>query len=38
MANKIIYSSHFIRKAKVLKKKHTSLTSDLASLEKTFDK
>lgn len=36
MANKVIYSSHFIRKAKFLKKKHASLTSDLAALEESL--
>jgi len=34
MANEVFYSSIFIRKAKVLKKKHASLTSDLDALEK----
>jgi hypothetical protein len=33
MANKVIYSPVFIRKAKELKKKHQSLTSDLEALE-----
>jgi len=36
MANKIIYSSIFIRKAKDLKKRHSSLTSDLETLEKSL--
>ena|SRR5258708_25618584 len=36
MANKIIYSSIFVRKAKDLKKKHTSLISDLDALEKSL--
>jgi hypothetical protein len=36
MANKIIYSSIFIRKAKDLKKKHASLTSDLEVLEESL--
>jgi mRNA-degrading endonuclease RelE of RelBE toxin-antitoxin system len=36
MANRIIYSSAFVRKAKILKKKHLSLTSDLAVLEKSL--
>src|ERR1700743_1992137 len=36
MSNKIIYSSIFVRKAKILKKKHLSLTSDLAELEKSL--
>lgn len=36
MANKVIYSQVFIRKAKELKKKHTSLTSDLDELEKVL--
>jgi hypothetical protein len=38
MANKIIYSSIFIRKAKALKKKHSSLTSDLEALEEVLIK
>jgi len=33
MANRVIYSAIFVRKAKILKKKHPSLTSDLAALE-----
>jgi len=33
MPNKIIYSSRFIHKAKNLKKKHASLSSDLEILE-----
>jgi hypothetical protein len=36
MPNRIIYSSIFIRKAKNLKKKHVSLTSDLATLEESL--
>ena len=36
MDNKIIYSSIFVRKAKTLKKKHTSFTADLAALEKSL--
>lgn len=36
MPNKVIYSSYFIRRAKTLKKKHASLTSDLAALEKSL--
>ena len=34
MANRIEYSTIFIRKAKSLKKRHPSLTSDLEELEK----
>ena len=34
MGNKVRYSSLFVRKAKVLKKKHLSLSDDLAELEK----
>jgi mRNA-degrading endonuclease RelE of RelBE toxin-antitoxin system len=33
MANKVIYTPAFIRKARSLKKKHLSLTSDLEKLE-----
>jgi hypothetical protein len=36
MANKVIYSSYFIRRAKALKKKHASLTADLAILENSL--
>ena len=36
MANKVIYSSYFVRKAKFLKKKHPSLTSDLLTLEESL--
>ncbi|HAL82923.1 MAG TPA: addiction module toxin RelE [Mucilaginibacter sp.] len=36
MANEIIYSAVFIRRAKDLKKKHASLTSDLDILEKSL--
>ena len=36
MANKIIYTSIFVRKAKDLKKKHASLISDLDALEKSL--
>ena len=36
MANKVVYSSVFVRKAKDLKKKHSSLTSDLELLEKSL--
>ena len=36
MANKVVYSSAFVRKAKYLKKKHASLTSDLEILEKSL--
>jgi hypothetical protein len=36
MANEIIYSAVFIRRAKDLKKKHVSLTSDLDRLEKSL--
>lgn len=36
MAGKVIYSAVFIRKAKDLKKKHTSLTTDLEILEKSL--
>ncbi|PTQ92944.1 hypothetical protein C8P68_11075 [Mucilaginibacter yixingensis] len=34
MANRIIYTPVFVRKAKALKKKHISLPGDLAELEK----
>jgi len=34
MGSKVIYSAVFIRKAKDLKKKHASLTTDLEVLEK----
>jgi len=36
MANKVIYSSVFIRKAKSLKKKHVSLNTDLEILEQSL--
>ena len=36
MANSVVYSSVFIRKAKDLKKKHSSLISDLEALEKSL--
>ena len=36
MANEIIYSAIFVRKAKDLKKKHASLNSDLDRLEKSL--
>jgi hypothetical protein len=36
MANRIVYSAVFIRRAKDLKKKHASLTSDLDELEKSL--
>jgi len=36
MANEIIYSAVFIRRAKDLKKKHASLTLDLDGLEKSL--
>ncbi|HWZ04909.1 type II toxin-antitoxin system RelE/ParE family toxin [uncultured Mucilaginibacter sp.] len=36
MGNKIRYSSLFVRKAKILKKKHASLKADLAILEKSL--
>jgi len=36
MANRVIYSAVFVRKAKNLKKKHLSLSDDLARLEKSL--
>lgn len=33
MANRVIYSSHFVRKAKDLNKKHSSFKADLEALE-----
>jgi hypothetical protein len=36
MANKVIYSPVFIRKARNLKKKHLSLTDDLEQLEEAL--
>jgi hypothetical protein len=36
MANKVIYSALFVRKAKTLKKKHFSLKDDLAGLEESL--
>jgi len=36
MANEIVYSAIFVRKAKDLKKKHASLNSDLDRLEKSL--
>ena len=36
MANNIIYSKTFIRKAKELKKRHPSLVADLEELEKSL--
>jgi mRNA-degrading endonuclease RelE of RelBE toxin-antitoxin system len=36
MANQIIYSKIFIRKAKELKKRHPSLVTDLEELEKNL--
>ena len=38
MNNKVVYSSFFIRKAKTLKKKHSSLIDDLEVLEKSLIK
>jgi hypothetical protein len=36
MSNKVFYSSRFINKAKDLKKKHTSLQTDLEALEESL--
>ncbi|MDO3641572.1 type II toxin-antitoxin system RelE/ParE family toxin [Mucilaginibacter sp. L3T2-6] len=36
MANRVIYSSHFIRKAKDLNKKHLSFKVDLEALEQSL--
>ncbi|TWR27535.1 hypothetical protein FPZ43_13760 [Mucilaginibacter pallidiroseus] len=36
MANQVIYSSVFIRKAKALKKRHISLVDDLKDLERSL--
>ena len=36
MANQVVYSKIFIRKAKELKKRHPSLVSDLEGLEKSL--
>jgi mRNA-degrading endonuclease RelE of RelBE toxin-antitoxin system len=36
VANQVVYSKIFIRKAKELKKRHLSLVSDLEDLEKSL--